>query len=100
MGMLLNHIAKIEAVHKHEFWLRFRDNQLLYLNLADIAEIAQRATGGYLEPFKDPAYFEQVSIDYYGALVWSTGYDMCPDYLYMRGQTVSESEIPQFKKAS
>lgn len=72
----------------HKLWLTFREGVTLYVNLADLAEEAQQATEGLLVPFQDPAYFSLASIDDYGALVWPNGFDICPDYLFLRGEMV------------
>lgn len=88
-----NKIASIEAVETWHFWLRYKNGSLLYLNLADIADEAKMAEGGYLIPFQNPRYFEKAFIDDDGALVWPNGYDICPDYLYFRGQLVTEGNV-------
>lgn len=92
--LLGNKIAAIERISGWHFWLRYVNGQRVYLNLADIAEEAQKAEGGYLHPFKDAAYFEQAALDD-GTLVWPNGYDMCPDYLYLRGQVLLENDLGQ-----
>jgi hypothetical protein len=39
--------------------------------------------GGVFEPFRDPAFFAQVAVDYdAGTVVWPNGVDLDPDVLY------------------
>lgn len=96
MKILGNKITKIEAVETWHFWLRYKNGALLYLNLADIAEEAKKAIGGYLVPFQNPAYFELAQVDEDGALIWPNGFDVCPDYLYFRGNFISDAKIEIF----
>ncbi len=49
-----------------------------------VVELADRLFGPVFEPLKDPAVFESVSIDEFGAVVWSNGADLAPDALYAR----------------
>jgi hypothetical protein len=38
--------------------------------------------GPVFEPLRDPAFFEKVSIDEFGAICWPNGADLAPDALY------------------
>jgi hypothetical protein len=47
----------------------------------DFSDLATRETGPMVEPFKDPAYFDRVFLEF-GALTWPNGYDWAPDALH------------------
>lgn len=47
----------------------------------DFSELATRETGPMVEPFRDPAYFDRVFLEF-GALTWPNGYDWAPDALH------------------
>lgn len=47
----------------------------------DFSELATRETGPMVEPFKDPAFFNQVFIDF-GGLAWPNGFDWSPEALH------------------
>ncbi len=46
----------------------------------DFSEMARDA-GPMVEPFKDPAFFDRVFIEF-GALTWPNGYDWSPEALH------------------
>jgi hypothetical protein len=46
----------------------------------DFSGLAGRS-GPMVEPFKDPAYFDRVFIEF-GALTWPNGYDWSPETLH------------------
>jgi hypothetical protein len=100
MELFGNKIKSIPFVDTYHFWLEYSNNIIVYINPADIAEEAQKAEGGLLEPFKDIDYFEKAKVAEYGALVWPNGLDMCPDYLFLRGKLVSEDSVPLNQIAS
>ena len=47
----------------------------------DFSGLATRETGPMVEPFKDPAYFDRVFLEF-GALTWPNGYDWAPEALH------------------
>jgi hypothetical protein len=47
----------------------------------DFSELATRETGPMVEPFKDPAFFNQVFIEC-GGLAWPNGFDWSPEALH------------------
>ncbi len=44
--------------------------------------IKDRLFGEVFEPLKDPAYFQQASVDEFGVICWPNGADLAPDALY------------------
>ena len=62
MELFGNKIKSILFVDTYHFWLEYSNNIIVYINLADIAEEAQKADGGFLDPFKEIAYFERAKV--------------------------------------
>lgn len=52
--------------------------------VSGIVYLKDRLFGPMFEPLRDPAYFELVSVDEYGAVCWPNGADLAPDGLYQR----------------
>lgn len=46
----------------------------------DFSELAKE-DGPMVDPFKDPAYFDRVFLDF-GALTWPNGFDWSPEALH------------------
>ena len=44
----------------------------------DFSDLARRETGPMVEPFKDPAYFARVCLEF-GGPTWPNGYDWSPE---------------------
>jgi len=47
----------------------------------DFADLATRETGPMVEPFKDPAFFSRVFLEF-GGLTWPNGFDWSPEALH------------------
>ena len=47
----------------------------------DFSELATRETGPMVEPFKDPAFFNRVFVEF-GGLTWPNGFDWSPEALH------------------
>jgi len=47
----------------------------------DFSELATRETGPMVEPFKDPAFFKRVFVEF-GGLTWPNGFDWSPEALH------------------
>lgn len=47
----------------------------------DFADLATRETGPMVEPFKDPAFFSRVLVEF-GGLTWPNGFDWSPEALH------------------
>jgi len=76
--------------------LRFRDGAEFEL---DLLPLLRREAGSNLtDPLLSPAEFQKVRLDY-GTLVFSTGYDICPDVLRLwceRGRPLSQEETDAY----
>jgi hypothetical protein len=49
-----------------------------------VVEMRDRLFGPMFEPLRDPAFFRQVFVDEFGAVVWPNGADLAPDALHER----------------
>lgn len=47
----------------------------------DFSDLARRETGPMVEPFKDPAFFNEVFVEF-GGLTWPNGFDWSPEALH------------------
>jgi len=91
-----NRITAVEPRGAHLLHLRFRDGAEFDL---DFLPLLRRETGGSLtDPLLSPEEFQKVRLDY-GTLVFSTGYDICPDVLRLwceRGRPLSREETDAY----
>jgi hypothetical protein len=46
-------------------------------------DITDRLFGEMFEPLREPALFNQVQVDEFGAINWPNGADLAPDALYL-----------------
>jgi hypothetical protein len=51
-----------------------------YIGEIDLAPLFEKPRGPLTEPFRDPAFFGQVYVDFHAA-AWPNGYDIDPDVL-------------------
>ncbi|MDP1738383.1 MAG: DUF2442 domain-containing protein [Caulobacter sp.] len=72
------HVRKFKRLGDYRLKLWFTDGMT---GEWDFSELAERKTGPMVEPFKDPAYFELVFLEF-GALTWPNGYDWSPEALH------------------
>ncbi len=72
------HVRKFKRLGGYRLKLWFTDG---LAGEWDFSELAERKTGPMVEPFKDPAYFELVFLEF-GALTWPNGYDWSPEALH------------------
>jgi hypothetical protein len=68
----------VEATPLRPFTLRLKFSDGLTGDV-DLSEVTR--LGGVFEPLHDPAYFDQVEVNY-GTVVWPNGADMAPEVLY------------------
>jgi hypothetical protein len=71
-------VTDVKAKPNYTLFLTFEDG-----TQGDIC-ISDRLFGPMFEPLKDPAYFAQVKVDQFGAVVWPNDADLAPDALYMK----------------
>ena len=74
----MQRIVAIKAVPDWRLEIAFSDGTRGVVSLKD------RLFGPVFEPLKDPAVFEKVSIDEFGAVCWPNGADLAPDALYQK----------------
>ena len=86
---MLNKVTAVKAVAPHVLRVTFHDR---YSGIHDFAALFDR-DGPMAEPLRNPDYFARVFLEY-GALTWSNGYDMCPDWLRMEIEKAGEIGKP------
>jgi hypothetical protein len=47
-----------------------------------VVSLKESLFGPMFEPLRDVAFFQQVNVDEFGAVVWPNGADLAPDALY------------------
>lgn len=72
------HVRKLKRLGGYRLKLWFTDGTA---GEWDFAELATREPTALLAPFKDPAFFNEVFLDF-GALTWPNGYDWSPVALH------------------
>lgn len=91
-----NRIAAVETLGGHTLRMRFRDGAVFEL---DLLPLIQRENGSAItDPLSNPTEFQKVHVDY-GTLVFSTGYDICPDVLRLwceQGRVLSREETDRY----
>ena len=71
------HVEKLQRLGDYRLKLWFTDGRAGEWDFSDLAHRDTPVT----EPFKDPAYFDRVFLEF-GGLTWPNGYDWCPDSLH------------------
>jgi hypothetical protein len=71
------HVRRIKRLGGYRLKLWFTDGRA---GEWDFSELANEE-GSFMEPFKDPAYFDRVFLDM-GALTWPNGFDWSPEALH------------------
>ena len=71
-------IRKLQRLGDYRLKLWFSDGRA---GEWDFSDLARRGTGPMTAPFRDPAYFDRVFLEF-GALTWPNGYDWAPDALH------------------
>lgn len=47
-----------------------------------VVSLKDRMFGPVFEPLRDPAFFQRLLVDEFGAICWPNGADLAPDALY------------------
>ncbi|WP_062374954.1 DUF2442 domain-containing protein [Halomonas sp. KX33721] len=68
--------VQVEALPGYRLRVTFEDGTEGEVSLAD------RLFGPMFEPLRDTSFFNQVSVDAFGAVCWPNGADLAPDALY------------------
>ena len=71
----MERIVYVKALPDWRLEIRFSDGT------AGVIALQDRLFGPVFEPLKDPAFFEQVHVDEFGAVCWPNGADLAPDAL-------------------
>jgi Protein of unknown function (DUF2442) len=72
----MHRISRVKSAPGYVLEIEFKDGVSGKVDLSD------RLFGPMFEPLRDPALFNQVQIDEYGAICWPNGADLAPDALY------------------
>jgi hypothetical protein len=71
------HIIRVLRLGGYRLKLWFTDGQAGEWDFSELA----RDSGPMVEPFKDPAYFNRVFVEF-GGLAWPNGFDWSPEALH------------------
>lgn len=74
----------VQPLENYRLAIRFDDGT------EGVIEMRDRLFGAAFEPLQDPAIFQQVFVDEFGAIAWPNGADLAPDALHERLQTSAE----------
>ncbi|MGH7136075.1 MAG: DUF2442 domain-containing protein [Pirellulales bacterium] len=72
----MDRVVEVIPLPNYRLQVRFEDGTSGVVSLED------QLFGPVFEPLKDVSFFEQVSIDEFGAICWPNGADLAPDALY------------------
>lgn len=72
----MHRVIEVEPVRDYILRLRFSDSQEKLIN------VEPYIGNGIGSALGDRDFFNRVSIDSAGGIVWPNGYDFCPNYLY------------------
>lgn len=78
-------IISVQPLQGYRLAVRFDDGT------EGVIEMQDRLFGPVFEPLKDPAIFQQVFVDEFGAITWPNGADLAPDALHERLRITSET---------
>ncbi len=68
----------VQPLENYRLTVRFDDGT------EGVIEMQDRLFGPVFEPLQDPAVFQQVFVDEFGAIAWPNGADLAPDALHER----------------
>ena len=80
--------TKVKALEGYKIWIEFEDG------VSGEVELSHLVNKGVFQKWTDRAFFEDVKIGPYRAIIWGDGeeIDMCADWAYLEvtGKTVDE----------
>jgi hypothetical protein len=74
----MQQVLSVQPLDGYRLAVTFRDG------VHGIVALENRLFGPVFEPLRDPAVFNQVFVDEFGAVCWPNGADLAPDGLYER----------------
>ena len=77
-------VVSVQPLEDYRLAVRFDDGT------EGVIEMQERLFGPVFEPLQDPAKFQQVFVDEFGAIAWPNGADLAPDSLYERLRRTAE----------
>jgi len=69
-------VASVQPLDNYQLFITFEDGTNGIISLKD------RLFGPMFETLRDPAMFNRVSVDEFGAVCWPNGADLAPDALF------------------
>ena len=85
---MLHYIEKIISIKGYRIRCPFNTAVVRSIDLKPIIDKYVACNDGLMDKLVDLAYFQTVSLDSYGTLIWANGVDFDPDNLY----SISKSE--------
>ena len=81
----MHYVTGVAYAGEHKLWIRFEDNKLRLVDLADHLD------GPVFEPLKDLSYFQSFRLNSdIDTVAWPNNADFSPDFLYSIGVLVPE----------
>jgi hypothetical protein len=72
----MRRVIAVKALDDYQLEVRFDDAT------QGVVSLKESLFGPMFEPLRDSAFFQQVNVDEFGAVVWPNGADLAPDALY------------------
>ncbi len=85
---MLHYIEEIISIEDYTIRCLFNTAEVRSIDLKPIIDKYVVFNDGLIDKLADLAYFQTVSLDSYGTLIWDNGVDFDPDNLY----SISKSE--------
>lgn len=73
---LKNKLKSASAGHNFDVVLNYTDGSRYLLNMADVID-----RGPWTKQLRDREVFESVAVTPHGAIEWSNGFDVAPEYI-------------------
>jgi hypothetical protein len=77
-------VISVQPLQDYRLAVRFEDG------VEGVIDLHERLFGPVFEPLRDPAVFQTVFVDDFGAVAWPNGADLAPDALHERLRNTSE----------
>lgn len=74
----MHKVTEIKALPEYKLWLHFEDG------VEGTVDLSDWVGKGVFTLWKDPKFFQDVSLGTFGEVMWGESIDLCPDSLYLK----------------